>query len=257
MDVFLQIGPLWFWALAFAIAMLAGVVKGVVGFAMPMVMISGLGSVVSPEMALAGLILPTLVTNLWQALRQGFGAAWGSVRRFRVFLITGGLVMLVSAQLVRVIPNTWMLLMLGVPITIYALLTLIGRPIRLSHDPGPRGEAVIGGVAGFFGGISGVWGPPTVVMLTARGTEIAEQMRIQGVIYGSGALLLLGAHIGSGVLRSETLPLSLAMVPPAVLGLWLGFRLQDRFDQKTFRKVTLAVLLLAGLNLVRRGLFAL
>ena len=97
--MFLQIGPLWFWAFAFAIAMLAGVVKGVVGFAMPMVMISGLGSLVSPEMALAGLILPTLVTNLWQALRQGFGAAWGSIRRFRVFLITGGLVMLVSAQL--------------------------------------------------------------------------------------------------------------------------------------------------------------
>ena len=62
----------------------------------------------------------------------------------------------------------------------------------------PVARRPLGGSRGFFGGISGVWGPPTVVMLTARSTGIAEQMRIQGVIYGLGALVLLGAHVGSG-----------------------------------------------------------
>ena len=69
--------------------------------------------------------------------------------------------------------------------------------------------------------------------------------------------MLLGAHIGSGVLRAETLPLSAAMVVPALLGIWIGFRLQDRFDQATFRKITLWVLLIAGLNLIRRGVMLL
>jgi uncharacterized membrane protein YfcA len=41
------------------------------------------------------------------------------------------------------------------------------------------------------------------------------------------------------------------------LGIGLGFWLQDRLDQETFRKVTLWVLLLAGLNLVRRGVIML
>lgn len=52
------------WAAAFAIATLAGAVKGVVGFAMPMVMVSLLSTLMAPELALAGLILPTLVTNV-------------------------------------------------------------------------------------------------------------------------------------------------------------------------------------------------
>ena len=73
-------------ALAFAVAMMAGVVKGLVGFAMPMVLISGLGMFLPPEIALAGLILPTLVTNVIQALRQGWAAAWTSVKQFRIFL---------------------------------------------------------------------------------------------------------------------------------------------------------------------------
>ena len=90
---------------ALCVALLAGVIKGIVGFAMPMIMISGLSSIVGAEWALAGLILPTVLTNMWQALRQGRGAAWASVERFRVFLLCGLVTLLLSAQLVRVLPG--------------------------------------------------------------------------------------------------------------------------------------------------------
>ncbi|MFB9150858.1 sulfite exporter TauE/SafE family protein [Roseovarius ramblicola] len=257
MEAFFDIGPVWGWTLAFAVAVCAGLVKGVVGFAMPTVLIAGLSTVMPPDLALAGLILPTLATNLWQALRQGVGAALASVARFRVFLMAGGAVMVVAAQAVPRLPPAAMFLFIGPLITAYALSTLLGRGLRLSPEGGMRGEAGMGALAGLFGGLSGIWGPPTVAMLTARGTEKTEQMRVQGVIYGLGAVLLVAAHVGSGVLRSETVPLSLALVPPALVGIALGFWLQDRFDQATFRKVTLWVLLLAGLNLVRRGMMML
>lgn len=242
---------------ASAVAMAGGVVKGVVGFAMPMVLISGLSSIVPPDVALAGLILPTLLSNGWQALRQGVRAALAAVRRFWVFLLAGLLFMFASAQLVAIMSQALMLLIIGVPIVVYAAFSLAGRPLRLAQRPGWRVEAGIGGVAGFFGGLSGVWGPPTVAMLTALQTEKTEQMRIQGVIYGLGAVALLMAHVGSGVLTRETASLSLVLCVPSLLGLWIGFRIQDRIDQRLFRRLTLAVLVIAGLNLVRRGLLAL
>ncbi|NNK15385.1 MAG: hypothetical protein HKP51_00610, partial [Sulfitobacter sp.] len=64
--------------LALGIAFCAGFVKGVVGFAQPLVMISGLTLFLSPELALAGLILPTLIGNIFQAMGQGARAAWSS-----------------------------------------------------------------------------------------------------------------------------------------------------------------------------------
>ncbi len=79
-------------------------------------------------------------------------------------------------------------------------------------------------------------------------------MRVQGVIYGLGAVALLFAHFGSGVLRAETVPFSIAMILPALIGMWLGSQIMDRIDQASFRKATLAILLVAGANLVRRGL---
>ncbi len=234
-----------------AVAIFAGMIKGMVGFAMPTVLMAGLSTVLPPDLALAGLILPTLLSNLWQALRQGLGAALASLVRFRAFLIAGGVVMALAAQLVPVLPPSAMFLIIGPLITLYAASMLLGRGLRAGT--GLRGEAGMGALAGFLGGISGIWGPPTVAMLVARNTEKTEQIRVQGVIYGLGSVLLLVSHLGSGVLRAETLPLSLALVPPALLGVLIGFRLQDRLDHDMFRKVTLWVLLVAGLNLIRRG----
>ncbi len=239
------------------LALLAGIVKGVVGFAMPMIMISGMGSVIAPELALAALILPTFVTNGMQSLRQGPAAAWESVKRFRIFLLVGLVMLLLSAQLVTVIPVSLMLAIIGVPITAFALAQILGWKGTLPEGTkaGRKLEVAIAAFAGFIGGMSGVWGPPTVAYLTALGTEKREQMRVQGVIYGLGAFALTFAHISSGVLNLTTGLFSATMIIPAVLGMKLGGMVQDRIDQAAFKKATLFVLFIAGLNLLRRAFF--
>lgn len=238
---------------AFGIALVAGFIKGVVGFAMPLVLISGLTLFLPPEIALAGLIFPTLATNLFQALRQGAKAAWASTQMFKVFLIVGGIMLVLSAQTIRFLPAQGMVLVIGVPVTLFALWQLSGRSFTLSQRS-TKSEMLFGGIAGAVGGVSGVWGPPTVAYLTALGTPKQDQMRVQGVIYGLGAVALFFAHIGSGVLRAETMPFSIAMIVPALVGMWVGSQIMDRIDQASFRKATLVILLLAGANLVRRGL---
>ena len=238
---------------AFGIALVAGFIKGVVGFAMPLVLISGLTLFLPPELALAGLIFPTVATNLFQALRQGLQAAWASTRLFKVFLISGGIMLVLSAQMVLFLSPQTMALVIGVPVTLFALWQLTGRSFSLAQRS-TKVELLVGGFAGAVGGVSGVWGPPTVAYLTALGTPKHDQMRVQGVIYGLGAVALLFAHFGSGVLRAETVPFSIAMILPALIGMWLGSQIMDRIDQASFRKATLAILLVAGANLVRRGL---
>lgn len=254
MEFLTDIVPLPALLACLAVGFIAGVVKGMVGFAMPMIMISGMGSFVAPELALAGLILPTLATNGWQAMRQGPAAAWASARRFRTFLIVGFLALVVSAQMVRIIPADMMLVMIGVPIVLFAITQLMGKNLTLGANPSRWIEVGIAAFAGFIGGFSGVWGPPTVAYLTALGTPKQEHVRVQGVIYGLGALALLGAHAASGVVRAETLPFAIALLPPALAGMAIGFAVQDRIDQTAFRKATLVVLLVAGGNLLRRGL---
>lgn len=241
--------------LAVGLAFIAGAIKGVTGFAMPMVIISGLGSFLAPELALAGLILPTLVTNLWQAFRQGWGQAWASAKAHWRFVVIALATLLISAQFAAAIPGNLFFLVLGVPVTVFALLQLIGWRPRIDPGNRKRAELGIGTLAGTLGGLSGVWGPPTVMYLTALNTPKTEHLRIQGVVYSTGAVALTLAHLNSGILDREGLTLSSLLILPACFGLAVGFWVQDKLDQDRFRLAILCVLTLAGLNLIRRGLF--
>jgi len=240
-------------ALAALVAFFAGIVKGMVGFAMPTIMISGISSFLSVEVALAMLILPTLMTNGAQALRQGWRAAWASIQQYRVFLMVGGVFLLIGAQMVSMLPPQVLFLLIGVPISLFALMQLIGWQMKIPPEKRRAAEFKIASIAGFVGGMSGVWGPPTVAYLTAIGTPKQEQVRVQGAVYGLGALALLIAHIWTGVISVERLPLSVLMLVPAGIGMLIGFNIQDRLDQQKFRQATLFVLVIAGLNLMRRG----
>ena len=246
--------PLGLLLAAAGITLFAGFVKGAVGFAFPMIMISGLGSLLPAEIALAALILPTFVTNIFQSFRDGVGAAMAVLRRFRVFILLMLVFLVTSAQLVNLVPEQVLFGAIGVLIVVFALFQLAGKRLRLDLEHRLRDEMVLGGVAGFVGGISGIWGPPLVAYLVAIEVEKREAIRAQGVIYGIGAVALVFAHLRSGVLGASTLPLSAAAVVPALAGLWLGSLLHARMPQATFRRAMLVVLALAGLNLLRRGM---
>lgn len=240
---------------AMAVTVFAGVVKGAIGFAMPLLMISGLAMFLPPDVALAGLILPTLVTNVWQALRQGWRPAVQTAREYRRYL-TGTLVFIViAAQIFDLIPRMAYLLILGVPVTLFAAAQLLGARLALPSAHRTRAEWGLGVVSGIYGGISGIWGPPLQIYLLSIDAPKAVSVRVQGVIYSLGSVTLLLAHLGSGLLEDDRLKLSLLLVPVALGAMAFGNRVQDRIDQVVFRRWTQLLMVVSGLNLIRQAIW--
>ncbi len=239
--------------MAFAVMFLGGFVKGVVGFALPMITISGVGSFMSVDMAVLALLIPGLVSNLWQGLRAGILSARGLlVKYWRVFLILP-VVLAVAAQVFTRMSETALFVLLGVIVCTFALLELTGFRGKLS-GPTPKLEMVTAAASGITGGLSGVWGPPVMMYLMAKDIAKSEFVQTMGLVFLIGAIVLNLSHINSGLLNPVSAPFSALMLIPSLLGMWLGTRVQDRLDQTKFRRATLVVLLLAGMNLLRRGL---
>ncbi len=109
-------------------------------------------------------------------------------------------------------------------------------------------------IGGLYGGISGIWGPPLLVFLLSTGVPKTQMVRAQGVVFLIGAVALLAAHLGTGLANPQTLAFSALLVIPAQIGMWAGFRLQDRLDQARFRRWTQILLVITGLNLIRQAL---
>ncbi len=237
-----------------AIALLAGFVKGAVGFAMPMIMIGGLGSFMPPQVALAGLLLPTLVTNARQMFRSGVGAGFAELRKYWRYNLVFAVTIILSAQLVVQVPAWIVFVILGVVVVTFGSIQLAGMRIAIAPRHRRRAEVGLAIVSGVIGGMSGVWGPPLILYLLALDLPKEEQTRALGVTFLLGAIILVVAHLNSGVLNARTLPFSALLLVPAVAGLVLGSWLHDRLDQVRFRRLTLLVLVIVGLNLLRRGL---
>ncbi|MBC6437458.1 MAG: sulfite exporter TauE/SafE family protein [Rhodobacteraceae bacterium] len=254
MDETLQLMPLWAFSAALGVTFAAGFIKGAVGFAMPLVMVSGLSLFLEPQLAIAGLILPVVMSNLLQVLRFGGRAAWAVIVEYRRYIGIVCVMILIVAQFVTGIPTRTMYLVLGVPVMVLSLLQLFGVRFHIPPAWRPVAEWCVGLFAGALGGLTGTWGPPTVLYLIALETPKTRQMLVQGVVYGLGSVSLLAGHLHSGVLNPVTALFSAALLIPGFIGMRAGFWLSDRLNPDVFRKVTLVVLSVAGASLVRRGL---
>lgn len=241
-------------AAALAVALFAGFIKGAVGFAMPLILVSAFALFLPQDMALAGLILPTLVTNLSQAFRQGVAPAVETARTYRRFLVATVICIAISAPFADAIPRALYLLMLGIPISVFAALQLAGRSLAIRLQHRNRAEWLLGVIGGLYGGVSGIWGPPLLVFLLSTGADKRQMIRAQGVVFLIGAVALLAAHLGTGLADAASLGFSAALTVPALAGLYAGYWVQDRLDQDRFRRWTQALLVLTGLNMVRLAL---
>ena len=241
-------------ALGAALSLAAGgFAKGVVGFALPLIALSAMGSFLPFEVAVALAVLPTLVSNVFQSLRNGLPAAWGSLRGYWRLNLTLMVAIALSAQLVVALPERLLFGLLGVAIAGFGASQLAGwRPV---FRPERRAavETGVGLVGGFFGGLSGIWGPPVVMYLLAAGVPRVEMIRVQSLSFLMGSLVLVGAHLRSGVLDAVTAPMSLWLTLPTLAAMFAGYVVQDQLDQERFRRLTLLVLVVAGLNLLRRA----
>lgn len=237
-------------ALAFAAG---GFAKGVVGFALPLVALSGMASFLPVQAAVGILIVPTLVSNAFQMLRGGAPEAWASLRKFWRLNLTLVLTIGFAAQLVVALPDRALYAILGAAITAFGLVQVLGW--RPSFQPRHKNavEFGMGVFTGILGGLTGIWGPPIVLYLLAAGVQKTEMVRVQCQSFALGSLVLLGAHLHSGVLDAVTLPVSVWMVLPALGAMFLGYAVHDRLNQEVFRTLTLVVLILSGLNLLRRA----
>lgn len=235
------------------VVLVGGFVKGAVGFALPLIMISGMGILIDPEIVVAALVIPLLVTNLWQVGRGGIVVAREAFEEHWRYILVVCVMILISAQFVRRIPADVMFIFLGVVVVALSLVQLIGWKPSIPPKWRRTFEWGAGAFSGFLGGLAGTWGPPTVLYLLALDTPRARQMTIQGVIFGLGSVMLFLGHLQSGILNAKTWGFSAALVLPALAGMWIGFRVGDRFNQDRFRKITLLVLIIAGANLIRRG----
>ena len=228
-----------------AVFLLAGVVKGVVGLGLPTISMALLALAMPPAQAAALLVVPSLLTNLWQA--RPVRALGGLLRRI------GGMQAGVCAG---TLAGAWALgapagegavAALGAALVLYAAWGLFGRARRLPAHLEPWLGPAVGLATGLLTAATGVFVVPAVPYLQALGLDKDDLIQAMGVSFTVSTVALALGLWFNGAYAAGAAGMSVLMLLPALAGMGLGTRLRRTLSPAAFRVGLMVSLLLLGL----------
>jgi uncharacterized membrane protein YfcA len=235
-----------------AVFALAGLAKGVTGLGLPTISMGLLATIMPPVQAAAILLLPSLVTNVWQMIA---GPTLGVVLR-RLW-----------PMMLAVCAGTWAGLglmtgttarfgtaLLGAALVLYAITALAEWRLSVPRAWEPVLSPIAGAVTGLITAATGVFVIPAVLYLEAIGSEKEGLVQALGLSFTVSTLALavnVGIEGGLQVSMASDMIVALAL---ACVGMWIGQAIRLRLSPAAFRRGFLAALLLLGLYLAVRSL---
>lgn len=238
--------------------LLAGFVKGMVGLGLPIVGVGLLSLVMSPQQASALLVVPSMVTNIWQLLS---GPGVKALAR-RLWPMMAGVCAGTWTGLWELARLGWLTTAaatraegaLGLALVLYAVLGLLRvqlpAPGRVEGWAGPA----VGVLTGAVSSLTGVFAIPAVPYLASLGLDKDELIQALGLSFTVSTAALAAGLAAEGLFAEGVAGGSLLALLPAVTGLAAGGWLRGRVRPDTFRICFLVGVTALGLHLAVRGL---
>ena len=172
-------------------------------------------------------------------------------------------VLVVMAGVAAGIPlGSWLLSTadLGVLLTLLgAVLAVAGVVFLLTPNRPPRPVPAwtappVGLLSGVLTGLFGTGGPPLIFYYQLRGADKAAFRGTLMAIFLLMTLIRVPSYAVFGLITAPRIWSSLALVPAAMLGAFLGDRIHVQIDEATFRRLVSVALVIIGVTLVARSL---
>ena len=222
----------------------AGIVKGIIGLGLPTISLALLTIATSLPTSMALLLVPSLVTNIWQAVVGG---------KFReiltrlcplflraAFTVWFGVLVLSSVEL------TLLSELLGTLLMIYAVINLSGYRFNLNTRNEWWVGYIAGSVNGILTGMTGSFVVPGVFYLQSIGLRRDMLIQSMGILFTVSTLALMFSLHGNELLNLELGIWSSVSVVPAIFGMAIGQRIRKGLSEKTFRKLFFLIILAIG-----------
>lgn len=238
--------------LILAIFLIAGTVKGVLGFGLPIITMSLLPFVIPVEHAIVLSAIVQPATNIFQFVTSGLYRRAVQISLPVLIALVPGI--LVGALFLTKLNSGMLLLLVGATITLFSLNELIGFGIKISENYRVHSGAGFGFVAGVFGALTALNGWAFIMYLVGIGTDRKEFRSAIALLFLVSGTLISSSFWAVGLLDLNLLMIGVLVIFPAFLGMWMGDKMGNRIPAELFKKLLLVALVLIGLLIVSRGL---
>ncbi len=233
--------------------LLAGIVKGVVGFGLPIVALAMLANTLGLKAAIALIVAPAIAMNAWQAAAGG--AHKVILARIWTMLLPACACVWIGAGLLADVDARLATGLFGVMLLLYTTYSLARAQIAPPRSWEPWLTPVIGALSGIAYGLTGSLMVPGVIYLQALGFDRNTLVQALGITFLLMTLALALSLFGHGLLHAKLGLLSMLALVPAIIGMFVGQRFRHRISEQLFRHFFFWSLLVVGIYMTVRAIF--
>lgn len=232
--------------------LLAGFVKGVIGLGLPTVSIGLLGLLMTPAQAAAILVVPSLVTNVWQAAVGG--SLLALARRLWPLLAGTCIGTVIGVALLPRDDNGRATVWLGLALAIYAVLGLVKVQFSVPRHAETWLGLLMGTATGAITVATGIFVMPGTPYLQSMQFDRDRLVQALGLSFTVSTITLAAALAYTGHVQKSLAWPSIVALAAALVGMGLGQLTRGRIKAETFRLCFFVGLMLLGIHLALRGL---
>ncbi|MEO8247924.1 MAG: sulfite exporter TauE/SafE family protein [Burkholderiales bacterium] len=224
--------------------LVAGLVKGVIGLGLPTVVLALLTALLDLTTAMALLLVPSFVSNVWQTMVGGHGKV--VLKRIWLFLVLAAATVWIGALALTRVPHALLAALLGLVLIVYSLVNLAGWRLDVARSHERWAGPLAGAINGVLTGMTGSFAVPGVMYLQSLGLSRDALMQAMGMLFTASTVALAIALQDNRMLSPDLALMSAGATVPAIFGLMIGQRIRKAMPEPLFRRVFFVSLLLLG-----------
>lgn len=226
----------------------AGVVKGVIGLGLPSISLALLTVVINLPTSMALLIMPSLVTNIWQAIRGG--KFLKILKRLWLLFLTSTLTVWTGSKALTIVDLNLLSALLGSLLMSYAIVSLYGLRFNIKSRNEWWVGSLTGSVNGILTGMTGSFVVPGVFYLQSIRQEKDELIQSMGILFTTSTLALFFSLQTNEYLTSKLIVWSSISIVPSIIGVLIGQQIREWLSEKIFKNVFFFSLLFIGAYII-------
>ena len=230
------------WILASCAVLFAAFVRGLSGF--------GFALILAPLLLLLLNPVAVVITILFLGFFSHIGVVLWSLKRIELkriypMLASSLLGIPLGVWIISVIAPSLLKIVIGAVIITFAIPMAIGFRKTISH------ERLGGGIAGFLSGMlatsTGLGGPPLVLFMHNQGwPKQAIHPSLAAYLLFLTTFSLMALYVSNQV-HVETVVTAASLLPTMFIGVIVGVRTFDRTDSRLFQRLSIAIVIGAGI----------
>jgi len=237
--------PFWsfFWIIAFSVVLFGSIIQGMTGFGGGLLIGPALTLFLEPKLVVM-IIMFTGVGNLLFVVYHARRHI--TVARALPLIVPGILGIPLGAYILHKVASSITSLTIASVSIVFSTVLLLGYRMPIKR------EAMASLGFGFTSGVMcagvGMGGPPIILFLSNQ--EWAKEMfrgtvAIHFLLTGTLTIIL---YVMTGIATAPRIMTSILLLPPAVIGFFIGNLMFQRVSSNIFLKISLSLILFAGLT---------